>query len=110
MQLRVFELFAKMITDVPAQGVFKALDIECQMLKSDVEHNRLPLPEDAFSIFYFREFVHAAKLGRPLSSSKPLPPDHVEFFKKTIARLVQANELPQSAAEQFDCAFVRGCP
>ncbi len=105
MQLRVFELFAAMVTNVPAQCILKALDIECQMLKSDVEHNRLPLPEDAFSIFYFREFVHAAKVGRTLGCNKPLPPDHVEFFKKTINRLVQSDELPHSAVEQFENAL-----
>jgi len=106
MELRIFELFAKMLTNLPAQCVFKAVDLECQMLKNDIENNRLPLPEDAFSIFYFREFVHAAKLGRSLSYSKPLPPDHVEFFKETIVRLVQSQELPPGAMDQFDHAFV----
>ena len=106
MQFRIFELFAKMVTNLPAEGIFKALDLECQMLKNDIEHNRLPLPEDASSIFNFREFVQAAKLGRTLNYSKSLPPDHIEFFKETIVRLVQANELPETAMEHFDCAFV----
>jgi hypothetical protein len=106
MQFRIFELFARMITELPTQCVIKGVDLECQMLKNDIEHNRLPLPEDAPSIFYFREFVHAAKLGRILDCIKPLPPDHIEFFKETIVRLIQANELPSVAMEQFDCAFV----
>ena len=95
-----------MISELPAQCVLKALDLECQMLKNDLENNRLPLPEDALSIFYFREFLHAAKLGRTMNCSGPVPPDHVEFFKETIVRLVQGNELPQTAMEQFDSAFV----
>jgi hypothetical protein len=110
MDLRVFELFSKMIGDVPAQGVLKALDIECEMLKSDVENNRLPLPEDAFSIFYFREFVHAIRIGRTLISRRPLPAGHVKFFRETIVRLVQADELPQAAVERFDHAFVSDVP
>lgn len=106
MQHRIFELFTKMVTNLPPQAIFKALDLECQMLKNDVEHNRRPLPEDAFSVFYFREFVKAIRLGRPLNYGRPLPPDHIEFFKKTMVRLVKANELPSSAMDQFDYAFV----
>ncbi|HTV38998.1 MAG TPA: hypothetical protein VMF08_00370 [Candidatus Sulfotelmatobacter sp.] len=106
MQVRVFEVFARMISNLPAQCVLKALDIECQMLKNDVENNRLPLPEDAFSLFYFREFLQAAKQGRTTACSGPVPPDHIEFFKETIVRLVQANELPRNAMEQFDRVFV----
>lgn len=95
-----------MIGDLPPQGVLKALDLECRMLKDDVESNRLPLPADAFSILYFREFVRAIKFGDVLQPSRRLPPDHIEFFKKTIVRLVQANELPTAAMVQFDHAFV----
>lgn len=106
MPLRIFDLFARMVREVPAQCIFKALDVECQMLKSDVQHDRLPLPEDAFSIFYFREFVQAAKLGQAPGCSQPLPPDHIKFFKETIVRLVEADELPRSAMEQFDYVFL----
>lgn len=97
-----------MITNLPAQCILKALELECQMLKNDVDNNRLPLPEDAFSIFYFKEFVHTVESGRTLKCGRPLPPDHIEFFKETIVRLVQANELPQAAMDQFDHAFVNG--
>jgi hypothetical protein len=34
-----------------------------------------------------------------------LPPEHIEFYKETIVRLVQANELPPGAMGQFDFAF-----
>lgn len=95
-----------MITELPAQCIVKALDMECQMLRNDVENNRLPLPADAFSIFYFTEFVHAAKLGRILTSCRPLPPEHIEFFKEIVSRLVQAGELPQVAINQFDRVFM----
>lgn len=106
MRLRIFELFARVITALPPQCVVKAVELECQMLKNDIEKNRLPLPEDAFSIFCFREFVRAAKLGQILNCSRAFPPNHVEFFKETIVRLIQADELPSAAMEQFDCVFL----
>lgn len=106
MNLRIFELFARSISNLPAQCILKALDLQCQMLKNDIENNRLPLPDDSFSIFYFREFVRCVKLGQTLHCSKLLPQDHVEFFKETTVRLVQANELPKTAMDQFECAFV----
>jgi hypothetical protein len=105
MHLHIFDLFARMLADLPPQCVLKALDLECRMLKDDVENNRLPLPEDAFSIFYFRTFVHAAKFGLAMNGRRLLPPDHLEFFKETIVRLVHANELPQAAMDQFDRTF-----
>lgn len=106
MKLRIFELFARTITNLPAQCVLKALDLQCQMLKNDIESKRLPPPDDSFSIFYFREFVRSVKTGRTLNCSKLLPQDHVEFFKETTVRLVEANELPKTAMDKFECAFV----
>lgn len=106
MPIRVFDSFARMIRDLPARCILKALDLECQTLKEDVESNRLPLPEDALPIFYFREFVHAILTGRTAGRGRPLQPNHVEFFRETLVRLVQANELPQAAMAQFEHAFV----
>jgi hypothetical protein len=106
MEFRIFELFARMVRKLPAEGILKTLDLECQMLKNDIQNNRLPLPEDASSIFYFREFVNAVKVGRTPNCGRPLPADHIEFFRETIGRLVQARELPQAAMDQFDHAFV----
>jgi hypothetical protein len=105
MRVQIFDIFARTIASLPVQCIVKALDLECQMLNNDMENNRLPLPEDAFSIHYFREFVQAAKLGRILNCGRRLPLDHIEFFKETIVRLVQANELPKTAMDQFDSAF-----
>ncbi len=102
----IFELFCEMITKLPAQAIPNALDLECKMLKDDVEHHRLDPSEDSLSIFSFRQFVRMAKLGHTMHCTKPLPPDHIEFYKKTIVRLIQSGELPQSAMEQFDYTFV----
>ncbi len=106
MRIQILEMFARTVTALPAECIVKVLDLQCRMLKDDAANNRLPLPADAFSIFYFTEFVHAAKAGQTLNSHRLLPPDHLEFFKETIVRLVQANQLPQSAMAQFDHAFM----
>jgi hypothetical protein len=106
MPFQIFELFTTMIESLPPQAILKALDLECDMLENDAKNHRLPVPEDAFSIFYFREFVRAIKLRKVMRPVKPLPSVHIEFFKKTVVRLVQANELPQAALDQFDRQFV----
>ena len=36
----------------------------------------------------------------------PLPADHIEFYKKTVVRLVGGKELPALAMNQFDSTFV----
>jgi hypothetical protein len=105
MPLRIFEVFASVIARLPPQAVLKAIDLECNMLESDAKDRRLPLPADAFSLFYFREFVCSVKLGKVMRGPRPLPSDHVQFFRETIMRLVQANELPPAAMEQFDSVF-----
>ena len=105
MPLYHFDLFARTVTDLPVWAIVRALDLECKMLQDDFEHQRLTLPEDAFSILSFRQFVRMAKFGETMQCVRPLPPDHVEFYKKTIVRLVQANLLPPLAMEQFDYTF-----
>ena len=105
MSHRLFELFAKMVTDLPARAIPGVLDLECKMLQADAQNHRVDFPEDAHSILCFRQFVQTAKLGHAMLFPKPFPPDHIEFFKETIVRLVQAGELPPSAMEEFDDAF-----
>ncbi|MGH8021990.1 MAG: hypothetical protein ACRED1_00295 [Limisphaerales bacterium] len=104
--MRIFEVFARTIAALPAESVVMALELECQMLREDVESKRLPLPRDACSIFYFRDFVHAASLGQAVNPARPLPVNHLEFFRETIARLARAQVLPPAAVNQFDDAFV----
>lgn len=105
MPLQIFELFAGVIARLPPEAVLKAIDLECNMLESDANERRLPVPTDAFSIFCFREFVRAVQRGQAMREVAPLPPDHLEFFKETVVRLVQADELPPAAMQQFDYIF-----
>src|ERR1700723_1867891 len=105
MPRHIFDLFTRTITDLPIKAVIKALDLECKMLEEDFAHNRLAMPKDALSILCFWQFVRTVKSGETMRCVKPLPAVHIEFYKTTIVRLVQANELPPSAMEQFDCTF-----
>jgi hypothetical protein len=105
MELQIFGSFTKMINGLPTRAVLMALDLECKMLKNDIEVHRLDFSEDAFSIMSFRQFVRLAKQDEAMQCLKPLPPDHLEFYKKTIVRLIQANELPSSAMKLFDKTF-----
>lgn len=34
-----------------------------------------------------------------------MPADHIEFYKQTIIRLIQAGEMSPAAVNQFDFAF-----
>lgn len=105
MPLEIFASFTRTITKLPAEAVIKALDLECKMLEDDLDHQRISSSEDASSILCFRQFVRMAKFGGPTRRTKALSPDHIEFYKETILRLVQANELPESAMEQFGNTF-----
>jgi len=79
------------------------------MKTSDVEENlahyRLGITADTLSILSFRKFVQMAKLGIFLHCSMHLPPEHMEFFRETVLRLIQAGEMPPSAVNEFDQVF-----
>ena len=105
MFLLVFDSFAETIKNLPAKAIIKALELESKMLEYDGENYRLYLPEEAYSIFCFRRFVQHVRLGKIMSRCMPLPADHVAFYRKTVGRLIEGNELPQSALKQFDNVF-----
>ncbi|HSY43106.1 MAG TPA: hypothetical protein VK811_04295 [Candidatus Acidoferrum sp.] len=103
--MQIFRVFAKMIGNVPTMAILRALEVECKMLEDDLAHKRLSMTMDTVSILCFREFAQMAKLGIFLHRSMYLPPDHIDFYKETIVRLVQAGELPPSAMNEFDHVF-----
>jgi len=105
--MQIFRIFSKMIGDMPSPAILKAVDAECRMLEDDFQNNRFDINEDALSILCFGAFVQMVKWGNILRCSTYLPPEHVEFYKETVIRLVQAEELPSSALNDFDYAFKR---
>jgi hypothetical protein len=94
-----------MLGDLPAPAISRALDAECRMLEDDFQNNRFDITEDVISILCFGAFVEMVKRGNFLRCSTYLPPEHVEFYKETVIRLIQAEELPSSAMNDFDYAF-----
>jgi hypothetical protein len=104
--LQFFDSFAKLISNVPDRAVLETLDLECKMLQDDLRQHRVDLTDEANSILNFQLFVRAAKFGHAIRRIVPLPAEHIEFYKKTIIRLIQAEQLPPSAMNNFDFTFV----
>lgn len=103
--MAIFRIFSKTIESLPAQAIIRALEAECHMLQDDLKRYGREFTDDGLSILSFGEYVHMVKAGNVLRCSTCLPPDHVEFYKETIIRLVQAGELPAQAMDKFDYAF-----
>ncbi|MGH7975076.1 MAG: hypothetical protein ACREDS_09310 [Limisphaerales bacterium] len=96
-----------MIDKVPAKGVLKAVELECQMLQNDLARKRtLPL-EEVRSILAFSDFLKNAS-GNVRPAACALPMQHLGFYRKTIERLIEAGELPAETKEQFDKTFSSG--
>jgi len=104
--MHVFDVFKRTIGGLPPKAFLKALDRECKMLEYDLETDRLSVPEDALSIVCFRQFVRTVKDGKAMHCVKPLPPDHTEFFKTLVVKLIDAKELPSTAMDLFDYTFL----
>ena len=104
-RFHIFDLFSRMISDAGAGAIVEELDLECRMLEDEQWRRHLPLTPEEFSILRFGQFIRAARTGREMCSVEAVPPDHIEFYKTTVLRLIQANELPIAAASQFDQTF-----
>jgi len=105
MAFAAFKTFAQKISKLPPQAIIRALDRECDRLRRGLADSRDGLPDEAYSVLYFKIFVRAARLGDVLDLIIQLPVDEVLFFQKTTIRLVQANALPVSALDHFQTTF-----
>jgi hypothetical protein len=103
--MQIFRIFSNVIRNLPTQAILPALDAECKMLENDIEHYRFHLTEDALSILCFRGFVQMVKAGSVMRCSLCMPPEHIEFYKQTIIRLIQSGEMSPSVMNHFDFAF-----
>jgi hypothetical protein len=104
-RVMVFGAFSKMIAKLPPEAIVKAVDLQCKTIQDDLTYDRFTVEEDVFSILCFGQFVNTTNNGKAFGCIRSLPLDHLEFYRETIDRLVQAHELPASAMEQFDRAF-----
>jgi hypothetical protein len=101
----VFKEFTEMVNGLAPETIINSLDLQCDTLEQDFQQRHAALDDDALSILCFRQFIRMARKGVVMACAKHLPPDHLDFYRKTIARLVHANELRASALEQFEEAF-----
>ncbi|MGH7941891.1 MAG: hypothetical protein ACREE6_12625 [Limisphaerales bacterium] len=105
MSAQIFNTFAKAISDLPAEAVMTALDLQCRMLEEDFENCRIEATDEVLSIFSFRQFARMVQEEGTMHCVKRLPPEHIEFYKETIARLVRAGLLPEATMERFEFTF-----
>ncbi|HTB84319.1 MAG TPA: hypothetical protein VK742_11745 [Candidatus Sulfotelmatobacter sp.] len=102
----LFDSFADMIEAIPARAVLRTLERESKMVQEDLMMQR-PVPAaQAASILDFCRFVEAVTLGLAIPApSAASTAAQLEFYRKTVARLIAAGELPQNAAPEFDESF-----
>ena len=106
MQDESFDLFAEKIITMPAKEILNALNLDCKILEEDLSRYRSSFTDDEYSILCFRQFIRSVKSGAGIFPRRCLPPDHLELYKHTVVRLVHEHELPSTAMDQFDGAFV----
>jgi hypothetical protein len=104
--MQIFRIFSNVIRNLPTPAILKTLDAECHMLEEDIEHYRSKVTDDVLSILCFRGFVKMVKAENVMRCYLHIPPEHLEFYKETVVRLVQAGELNPKAMEEFDYAFL----
>ena len=103
---RLFDSFAEMIANIPAQSIIRVLAEESYMLGVDLTQPRPLLPTDVGSILIFSRFVEAGgKCPHPILKKVELPAAHVECFRQIVARLTITEELPRTAGEEFEKIF-----
>jgi hypothetical protein len=102
--VQLFEKFAGMVEKLPAKAVPRAVQLERQMLESDMAQKRtLPLAE-VRSIVAFCSFLENP--GEAVRAPRvSVPIQHLGFYRNTIKRLIQEGELPMEAGEHFESAF-----
>jgi hypothetical protein len=110
MKSSIYDSFAAMIETLPARAIIRALDRQRCMLEEDLALQR-PVPlKDAESILNFCHFVEAVREGLPgWAFTSPPSPRHLEFYRKTLERLVASEELPYDARTEFDGIIADCC-
>jgi hypothetical protein len=104
----VFGPFARMVEKLPTKAIIASLELEYRMLRNDLERHRYGLTAEVRSILYFLEFIQTAKLGEAMCFVTSFPSEYIEFFRQTLVRLIEANELPRDTLQKFDHFFSPG--
>ncbi|MGH7980529.1 MAG: hypothetical protein ACREE6_14225 [Limisphaerales bacterium] len=106
MELESFNDFAEAILIMPAKAILEALKLNCELLEQDVSLYRSAFSLDEYSLLCFRQFLRSVTASGRIYPRECLPPDHLELYKHIVVRLIHVNELPSTAIEAFDDAFV----
>ena len=107
MRLNLLNHLASTLETLPVRAILKTLELESHMLREDLLKGRAVSVSEAQSILEFYEFIRSVKEGSPVRKTVFASPiHHVAFYRKTIDRLVEAQELPVAAKTQFEVAFV----
>jgi hypothetical protein len=102
--VQLFEKFAEMVEKLPTRAIVKAVQLERQMLETDLAQKRTVPMADARSIMAFFDFLqHGPSITRVSKISIPI--QHLGFYRSTVKRLVENGELPYQAGEVFDHSF-----
>jgi hypothetical protein len=109
MRLTLFSSFANMLNTIPVGAIFRALEREQHMIEADLAHQR-PVPlKEAESILNFCYYVESARQGSSgWTFTAPLPSQHLDFYRKTLDRLIAAEHLSPNAKAEFDGAIADG--
>ncbi|MDR3455839.1 MAG: hypothetical protein P4N60_00215 [Verrucomicrobiae bacterium] len=108
MKLSLFDSFADMIGTIPVGAILRTLEREQRMIEEDLAYQRPVSLKEAESILNFCYYVEAVREGLPgWAFTLPLPPEHLTFYRKTLDRLITAQELPPGARAEFD-SFIPG--
>ena len=103
MRLSLFDSFADMIENIPVGAILRTLEREQRMIEEDLAFQRPVSLKEAESILNFCYFVEAVRAGSPAwAFTLPLSPEHLDFYRKTLARLIAAQQLPAGAKTEFD--------
>jgi hypothetical protein len=104
MKALLFESFKRMIERIPPKAVFKAIELEHEMLEDDLLYKRVAETRDIVSILIFCKFINAAAQKDNIIPVT-LPTKEVVFYRAVVKRLIRIGKLPAAAREQFDITF-----
>lgn len=100
----LFDQFAAMVERLPTRAVVSAVILQRKMLEDDLAHKRTVSINDVRSIFAFCDFLENTPETTRLPKAA-VPIRHLELYRATIKRLVEAGELPWESAGLFDTVF-----
>ena len=103
--LIIFESFRSMIHQMPPKAILMAIERQGRMMENDLVNERNLNEGEAVSVLNFCRFIKAASSGLNVPSPCVVPVGHVAFYRKIVAKLIEAGDLPAYAKNQFDEVF-----